>query len=319
VNVLVVGGSGYIGGIVTDLLLESPHTTRVYDCLLYEEAYRKPGDFVYGDIRDHDLLSRHLDWADAVVWLAALVGDGACALNTEIAVELNQRSVSWLAENFDGRIVFLSTCSVYGAQDAVLDETSSTGPLSVYAATKLAAEQYLADRNALIFRLGTIYGVGDLFSRIRLDLVVNAMTVRAVREGEITVFGGDQFRPLLHVRDVARAIVQNVDAAYTGIFNLHRDNVKILDLATTMQRHFPDLVVNTTEMTFEDARNYRVTSEKARSLLGFEPKFAVDDGIEEVRTLIESERLKDVNDVRYTNEGFLSANSHHLHYASPRE
>jgi nucleoside-diphosphate-sugar epimerase len=287
--------------------------------LLYEESYRKPVDFVYGDIRDHDLLSRHLDWADTVVWLAALVGDGACALNTEIAVELNQRSVSWLAQNFDGRIVFLSTCSVYGAQDAVLDEKSSTRPLSVYAATKLAAEQSLADRDALIFRLGTIYGVGDLFSRIRLDLVVNAMTVRAVREGGITVFGGDQYRPLLHVRDVARAIVQNVDTPHTGVFNLHRDNVKILDLASTMQLHFPTLVVNTTEMAFEDARNYRVTSEKARSILGFEPKYAIDDGIEEVRALIESARLKDVNNARYTNQGFLSANSHHLHYAAPRE
>jgi nucleoside-diphosphate-sugar epimerase len=318
VNVLVVGGAGYIGGIVTDLLLDSPHATRVYDCLLYEESYRKPVDFVYGDIRDHELLSRHLDWADAVLWLAALVGDGACALNTEIAVELNQQSVSWLAQSFDGRIVFPSTCSVYGAQDAVLDETSPTGPLSVYAATKLAAERYLADRDALIVRLGTIYGVGDLFSRVRLDLVVNAMTVRAVREGEITVFGGDQYRPLLHVRDVARAIVQNVDAPQTGIFNLHRDNVRILDLASTMQLHFPTLVVNTTEMTFEDSRNYRVTSEKARSILGFEPKYTIDDGIEEVRALIESARLKDVNDARYTNEGFLSANSHHLHYAEPK-
>jgi nucleoside-diphosphate-sugar epimerase len=317
-NVLVVGGSGYIGGIVTDLLLESPHATRVYDCLLYEESYRKQVDFVYGDIRDHDLLSQHLHWADAVVWLAALVGDGACALNSEIAVELNQRSVHWLAQSFDGRIVFPSTCSVYGAQDAILDETSSTGPLSVYAVTKLAAERYLADRDALIFRLGTLYGVGDLFSRVRLDLVVNAMTVRAVREGEITVFGGDQYRPLLHVRDVARAIVQNVDTPHTGMFNLHSNNMKMLDLASTMQLHFPTLVVNTTEMTFEDARNYRVTSEKARSILGFEPKYAIDDGIEEVRALIESARLKDVNDARYTNQGFLSANSHHLHYASPR-
>ena len=115
------------------------------------------------------------------------------------------------------------------------------------------------------------------------------------------------------------AIVQNVDTPHTGIFNLHRNNVKILDLASTMQLHFPTLVVNTTEMTFEDARNYRVTSEKARSILGFEPRYTIDDGIEEVRALIESARLKDVNGGRYTNQGFISANSHHLHYAAPSE
>src|SRR5687768_15321629 len=127
-KVLIVGGSGYIGGIVADLLLESAHTPRVFDCLLYEESFRKPIPFVYGDVRDTRLLSEQLEWADAVVWLAALVGDGACALNPEIAVEVNQETVRWLAQHFDGRIIFLSTCSVYGAHDAILDETSPTNP-----------------------------------------------------------------------------------------------------------------------------------------------------------------------------------------------
>jgi nucleoside-diphosphate-sugar epimerase len=138
-------------------------------------------------------------------------------------------------------------------------------------------------------------------------------------EGEITVFGGDQWRPLLHVRDVAGAVVQNVDAPHTGVFNLHRDNVRIHELAATMQCHFPDLAVHTTEMNFEDVRNYRVTSEKARTVLGFEPRYTMDDGIEEIRALIESDRLKDLNNPRYTNQGFLSANSHHLHYPAVRE
>ena len=313
-NVLVVGGAGYIGGIVTDLLTESSHEPRVFDSLLYEESFRKPVDFVNGDIRDRDLLARNLAWADAVVWLAALVGDGACALNPEVAVELNQDSVRWLADHYDGRVLFLSTCSVYGAQDAVLDEDSPTRPLSVYAATKLAAEAYLADRDALIFRLGTIYGVGDAYSRVRLDLVVNALTVRAVREGEITVFGGEQWRPLLHVRDVAHAIVDNLDRPQRGVFNLHRDNLKIIDLAEIFQRHFPDLAVRVTEMSFEDARNYRVSSGRAKGSLAFDPVHTVDDGIAEVRALVEGDRLKDVNNPRYTNHGFLSANSHHLHF-----
>ena len=117
--ILVVGGAGYVGGAVTDLLMKSGHETRVYDALFYEESYRKPVDFVFGDVRDYDKLRTQLVWADTVVWLAALVGDPACALNPEVSIRINQDAVKWLAENFDGRIVFLSTCSVYGARDGL--------------------------------------------------------------------------------------------------------------------------------------------------------------------------------------------------------
>jgi len=209
-NVLVVGGAGYVGGAVTDLLLERKHNVRVYDALLYEEAFRKPIHFVFGDVRDPECMRPQLEWADAVVWLAALVGDGACALNPEVSVAINQQSVRWLAEHYDRRIVFMSTCSVYGAQDKILDESAPVNPLSVYAVTKLAAEKYLENKNAIIFRLGTLFGVGDVFSRVRLDLVVNTLTVRAHRYGKISVFGGDQFRPLLHVVDAAYAAVENL-------------------------------------------------------------------------------------------------------------
>lgn len=305
-NILVIGGSGYIGGAVTDLLMNSEHNVRVYDALLYEESYRKPVDFVYGDVRDPDRLGVSLKWADAVVWLAALVGDGACALNPEISTSINQESVKWLTEHYDGRIIFMSTCSVYGAQDTTLDESSPTNPLSIYAATKLAAEEYLAGRNAIIFRLGTLFGVGDLFSRIRLDLVVNTLTVRAHCQGKISVFGGDQFRPLLHVRDAAQAVVDNLATSHTGIFNLHRQNVRIIDLAYQVRNHFPDLVIEQTPMKFQDARNYRVSSDKARKILNFRVAQSIDDGIEEIKDLLDSSRLRDIDNPRYTNQAFLS-------------
>src|SRR2546421_2743765 len=172
-NVLVVGGAGYVGGAVTDRLMGSRHNVRVYDSLLYEDSYRKPVDFVLGDVRDWNRLKSQLEWADVVVWLAALVGDGACSLDPDLTVEINELSVKRLTEEFDGRTIFISTCSVYGAQAGILDEKSPLNPLSLYAVTKLKAETYLRDRNALVFRLGTLFGVGDHFSRIRLDLVVN--------------------------------------------------------------------------------------------------------------------------------------------------
>jgi nucleoside-diphosphate-sugar epimerase len=287
-NILIVGGAGYIGGAITDILHGTNHRTRVYDSLIYEESYRKPSDFIFGDVRDVETLSEQLVWADAVIWLAALVGDGACAINPDISKEINQDSVRWLCENYDGRIIFTSTCSVYGAQDGILSEESLTGPLSVYARTKLAAERYLEDKNALVFRVGTLFGISDLFARLRLDLVVNVMTVRAALEGELTVYGGEQFRPLLHVRDVAEAIVQYVDTEHTGIYNLHRQNVRIVDLA------------------FQVARNYRVSSDKLRTALGWRPKYSIDDGIIEIKELIETKRLKDVMNPRYTNQAFLT-------------
>ena len=305
-KVLVVGGAGYIGGAVTDLLLESGHEIRVFDTLLYEEAFRKPVPFFFGDVRDRGALKPHLAWADVVVWLAALVGDGACALNPDIAETINQESVEWLAANYDGRIIFMSTCSVYGAQDKELDETSPTNPLSVYAATKLRSEKALEGKNAISFRLGTIYGVGDLFSRIRLDLVVNILVVRAFTTGRVKVFGGDQFRPLMHVKDAAMAVVQNLDTPHTGVYNLHRQNVRIIDLAYQVRNHFPDMTIELTEMSFQDARNYRVRSYKAVAAFGFHPRYSIDDGIEEVKALVSERRIRDLDNPRYTNQAFLA-------------
>ncbi len=312
-KVLVVGGAGYVGGAVTDALMNSGHEVRVYDALLYEESYRKPISFIYGDVRDTERLKRQLKWADAMIWLAALVGDGACALNPEIATKINQDQVRWLAENYDGRIIFTSTCSVYGVHDAIVNESGATNPLSVYAATKLGAEHHLEKKDAIIFRFGTLFGVSDLFSRVRLDLVVNTMTVRAHQQKKVSVFGGDQYRPLLHVKDAAQAIVGNLSTSHRGIFNLHWKNIRIIDLANAIREHFPGLTIEQTSMKFEDARNYQVTSEKAASTWGFNPKRSVHDGIEEVKELLDSNRLKDVENPRYTNRQFLSMFNSHLY------
>jgi nucleoside-diphosphate-sugar epimerase len=178
--------------------------------------------------------------------------------------------------------------------------------------TKLGAERHLADKNAIIFRLGTLFGVGDLFSRIRLDLIVNTLTVRAYLFGKITVYGGEQFRPLLHVRDAAHAIIENLDTEHIGVFNLHKQNVRIIDLAYQIRNHFPDLFIEQTEREFEDTRNYRVSSDKAVNILQFRPNRSIDEGIEEIKALLTSGRLRDVDNPRYTNQKFLSMYNTHI-------
>jgi nucleoside-diphosphate-sugar epimerase len=303
-NVLIVGGAGYVGGGIVDTLSKI-HDVRVYDSLIYEESYRKDIPFIYGDIRDRDLLKEHLNWADSVIWLAALVGDGACAINPDLTFEINSESVMWLKDNFKGRIVFLSTCSVYGAQDTELDETSDTNPLSEYASSKLKAEEILEGTNSIIFRLGTLFGVSDKFARIRLDLVVNVLVTKALLEGKMSVFGGEQWRPLLHVNDVASAIETTLDSDMKGIYNLHYKNYKIIDIAEEIIKKVPDSVIETTPMHFQDSRNYRVSSDKLSKASGFKPSLGLAVGIDEIYNLVSEKRIKDVNDPRYSNQSFL--------------
>lgn len=311
-KILVIGGAGYLGGAVTDILKkEKKHTFRVYDALLYEEEYRKNVDFIYGDIRDHEKLLPQLKWADAIIHLAALVGDGACAINPEISKDINSEQVKWIADNFNGRIIFMSTCSVYGAQDVELSENAPVNPLSVYAQTKSQAEKYLVDKNALIFRLGTLFGISDEYSRIRLDLVVNTMTAKAFYEKNLKVFGGKQYRPLLHVCDAAKIICENLETQKKGIYNLRQANINMLDLAEKITKFFPEIKLEKVEMKFEDSRNYRVKADKAEKELKFTPALTIDDGVKELKKLLESGRVRDFLSPRYTNEMYLSKFSTH--------
>ena len=304
-KVLVVGGAGYVGGWIGDRLIAAGHTVRVYDLLLYEDVYLKEVDFVWGDVRDAPRLQPHLDWADTVVWLAALVGDGACSLDSALTRKINVDSVSHLVRHFDRHIVFMSTCSVYGAAEGVLTEESPLNPLSLYAETKVEAERILLPTQATQFRLGTLFGLGDTYSRIRMDLVANTLTVKAHLYGHINVFGGEQYRPLLHVRDVAEAVVASVKQPIPGIYNLHAFNMKIAAIADTLRGHVPDLQVHLTETPFQDCRNYRVSSERAGEAFGFAPKRTLADGIREIASLVREGRIRDISSPRYSNTEFL--------------
>ena len=303
-KVLIVGGAGYVGGGIVDLLSKDNEVT-VYDSLIYENSYRKNIDFIFGDIRDYKKINNILKQYDAVIWLAALVGDGACAINPALTHEINSETVKNLVKNFKGKIVFLSTCSVYGAQEGVLDENSEVNPLSEYASSKLVAEKYLEDADAIIFRLGTLFGVGDQFSRIRLDLVVNILTTKAYIDKKMSVFGGEQWRPLLHVKDVANAIGHTLDTQTSGIFNLHYKNFKIIEIANEIKNKMSDVEIETTPLPFQDARNYQVSSDKLKDVTGFEAVVDLSQGINEMHQLISSNRIKDINDPRYSNQNFL--------------
>ena len=307
-KVLITGGAGYVGGWLTDEAVRAGHDVRVYDKLLYEDLYQKKVDFYYGDILDLSSLKPHLDWAEVVIFLAGFVGDPACALNPELTMKTNVSAVQVLVDNFDGQIIFPSTCSVYGAQDGELTEDSAVSPLSLYAESKIQAEQILLNsgRQCLIFRLGTLFGLSDTYSRLRVDLVLNVLTIRAVLQGRMSVFGGKQYRPLLHVRDVATAAVPQIGSSAQGLYNLHTVNTTILDLAHQIHERVPTAELEITESTFQDARNYMVSSDRARQDLGFSPRYTTDQGIREVAELVRNHRIKNVDLPRFSNVAALT-------------
>jgi len=308
-KILVVGGAGYAGGRLVDCLRKFGHDVTVYDNLTYEQHYLKEISFIYGDVRDREKLLSILPAYDVVIWLAAIVGDGACAIDPFLTQSINEDSVKWLVDNYDKKIIFTSTCSVYGINNELIDESAGTNPISVYAKTKLEAEQYIVKnaKDYLIFRLGTLYGLGDEHSRIRLDLVVNVLSKKAALGEPLSVFGGEQWRPLLHVRDVASAIIYSLGENISGLYNLNSGNYTIKDIARTIQKIVPETQVEYKDVKFEDQRNYRVKCDAFLNK-GWSPSYTLEDGITQMVETVRSGKIKNLDSVLYSNQQYLGKN-----------
>jgi nucleoside-diphosphate-sugar epimerase len=324
-RVLVVGGAGYIGSALVGRLLEVGHHVRVLDLLLYgddsiAEYYDHPNfELDKGDFRHIDAVVRAARGMDAIVHLGAIVGDSACTLSEDLSIDINLRATATIAQVGKGfgvrRFVFASTCSVYGASDEILDERSALCPISLYARTKVQSEKVLlslSDANfaPVILRFGTIYG---LSGRPRFDLVVNLLTAKAVQEGEAGIFGGAQWRPLVHVKDVAEAILLTLqaplDTVRGQIFNVgsNEQNYRLADLGSLIQKMVPAAHVVTVAQ--DDNRSYRVQFDKIHRLLNFQPKYTVQDGIKEIVDAFASGKLVDYRQPRYSNFAFLHDHS----------
>lgn len=307
INVLVVGGAGYIGGAITDLLLAKKISFTVYDALVYEHQYLKPVDFIYGDVRDYNKLKKVLPGYTHVIWLAAIVGDPGCQIDEWMTRGVNIEPVKWLVQNYKGRILFASTCSVYGKNNDLLNESSPVNPLSLYAKSKIESESYLVKHpNTLIYRIGTAFGLSDKHSRVRLDLAVNMLSFNAINQGKLTYYGGTQWRPFIHVKDIAMAFVNGLNSKAKGIYNLNRENIQIKDLAKKIGK-LTKCKVKATEHPFQDERNYHVNADKAKKaglLKGL--KHNLEHGIEEIAELASFSRVHpEVSEVHH-NEKHLA-------------
>lgn len=323
-HVLVIGGAGYIGSLVLRRLLEAGYHVRLVDALMYgdgaiQELYVHPNfEFTQGDFRHIETVVRSLVGMDAVIHLGAIVGDPACAIDADFSTEINLIATRVLAEACKGygirRFIFASTCSVYGASDLTLDERSALNPVSLYAQTKIDSEQILLQLSdsrfsPTILRFATIYGLSP---RPRFDLVVNLLTAKAVREGKITVFGGDQWRPFVHVADAAHAVFLALQAPLEAVqgetFNVGSDaqNYTINQIGELIQRLIPraELVQQGNDV---DKRNYKVSFAKIARVLHFSPHHTVEDGVREIQAALEAGDIDDYYDRAFNNHKFLTA------------
>ena len=306
-KVLVVGGAGYIGGLNCDILKKNGFDVTVYDNLLYEERFLKKINFIFGDIRDTEFLIQVSENFDVIILMAALVGDPACSVDINLTEEINYLSIKRFCEKIkeNKHIIFISTCSVYGAQNEILNEESLTNPLSAYASTKLKSEEYILKKNGCVFRLGTVFGVGDDFSRIRLDLVVNILALKAFSEKEIHINGGDQWRPIISVEDVANYIFEECVFRRGGLYILANENVKISELGNRICKVIPDTKVNYNQISFQDARNYKVDNSKSLRIFDYKPRVSVEMEVGKLLKIFRENRITNLKNSVYNNGFFI--------------
>jgi nucleoside-diphosphate-sugar epimerase len=343
---LVTGGSGYIGAMLVRELCEAGREVRVLDSLLHgqeeiaAEQQRAGVEVFRGDVRDAEARRRALAGVEAVVHLAAIVGDPACARDPAVSEEVNvQATRALVADANDAgvqRLVFASTCSNYGRMadpEVPITEEGELRPVSLYAEQKVGMEQLIlgladgasdgsstasgtsaaSDTSAAsgaapgtqptCLRFATVYGVGR---RMRFDLTVNEFTRDLWADRELEVFGEQFWRPYIHVRDAARAVRTVLEAppeTVAGeVFNAGRsgENYRKLDLVAEIGQQLDRGRVSYVHRD-EDPRDYKVSFEKIRAVLGFETLMTVPDGISEVLAALDAGTFGDPFDGRYRN------------------
>ena len=294
-KVLVTGGAGYIGSTLVPKLLHYGYKVTVLDNLLFGQSSlldccADPNfDFVKGDICNQELVKKLLPCFDIVIVLAAIVGAPACKNNPTLTRLVNYDAHMYIVENtsLEQRVLFPTTNSGYGIgeKDSACTEESPLRPISEYGKIKVEIERAFLDKgNAITFRLATVFGMS---SRMRMDLLVNDFTYRAVKDRAIVLFEEHFRRNYVHVRDVVKAFmfgIENYDSMRGEPYNvgLSSANLTKRQLCEKIRKYVPELYIHTAEIGEDpDKRDYIVSNEKIESL-GWRPDNTLDDGIQEL-------------------------------------
>jgi nucleoside-diphosphate-sugar epimerase len=292
-KVLITGGAGYLGSVLTEVLLNKGYQVTVLDNLIYKQtsvapfSYNKNFKFILGDVTIESTLKPLVESHDVIIPLAAIVGMPACKANPEMTVKVNYEQVrnitEWMTK--EQKLVIPNTNSQYGSSSETITEDSPFKPLSLYAETKCDAEKAVLDSgNGIVLRLATVFGMSY---RMRMDLLVQDFVYKALNDGYLVLFESHFIRNYIHIRDVANTflfMIENYEKCNNNAFNvgLSAANLTKFELAQAIQKYVPELVIVQNEFKKDfDQRNYLVSNNKLESQ-GWLPKFTLEDGIQEL-------------------------------------
>jgi nucleoside-diphosphate-sugar epimerase len=294
-NILVTGGAGYIGSTLVPDLLSKKHKVTVIDNFMYDQTSLATSirdrnlEIIFGDVRDESLMKKLISKADIIIPLAAIVGAPACDKDPVTAQSINKDSILWLLKQLSKsqQIIMPTTNSAYGSGDKnnFCDENSPLNPLSLYARDKVVVEKSLLEHeNSTSFRLATVFGISP---RMRLDLLVNNFTLRAITDGFVIVFEGHFKRNYIHILDVVQAFnlaIEKKDQFKGEIFNvgLSQANISKIELCQEIKKIVPDFLFLEAPLGKDpDQRNYIVSNKKIEAL-GFSPGVSLQEGLNEL-------------------------------------
>ena len=294
-NILVTGGAGYIGSTLVPDLLSKKHKVTVVDNFMYDQTSLatsirdKNFEIIFGDVRDESLMKKLVSKADIIIPLAAIVGAPACDKDPVTAQSINKDSILWLLKQVSKsqQVIMPTTNSAYGSGDKnnFCDENSPLNPLSLYARDKVVVEKSLLEHeNSTSFRLATVFGISP---RMRLDLLVNNFTLRAITDGFVIVFEGHFKRNYIHILDVVQAFnlaIEKKDQFKGEIFNvgLSQANISKIELCQEIKKIVPDFLFLEAPLGKDpDQRNYIVSNKKIEAL-GFSPGVSLQEGLNEL-------------------------------------
>jgi nucleoside-diphosphate-sugar epimerase len=294
-NILVTGGAGYIGSTLVPDLLSKKHKVTVIDNFMYDQTSLATSirdrnlEIIFGDVRDESLMKKLVGKADIIIPLAAIVGAPACDKDPVTAQSINKDSILWLLKQVSKsqQVIMPTTNSAYGSGDKnnFCDENSPLNPLSLYARDKVVVEKSLLEHeNSTSFRLATVFGISP---RMRLDLLVNNFTLRAITDGFVIVFEGHFKRNYIHILDVVQAFnlaIEKKDQFKGEIFNvgLSQANISKIELCQEIKKIVPDFLFLEAPLGKDpDQRNYIVSNKKIEAL-GFSPAVSLQEGLREL-------------------------------------